>query len=470
MFRCLHAFDSSLLTVPIHALSGLPSTPSELNLPDHAWRWARLCGFEGKAGEVLLVPASDGGIAAVLIGLGSNSAAQEDFYLAGALPTKLPAGFYRLGYGFAHPLQAALAWALGSYRFEQYKTKKNLRPFPSLMLAKEMPTKRILEMAETLWFVRDLINCPANQLGPEELAAHAGALFERYGGKMACVVGPALLEKNLRLIHAVGAASPRAPRLIDLSWGNPDAPKVTLVGKGVVFDTGGLNLKPEKSMLLMKKDMGGAAHALGLAALIMAQELPVRLRVLIPAVENAVSGAAFRPGDIWPSRKGITVEIGNTDAEGRLILADALSLADEEAPELLIDLATLTGAARVALGPELVPFYTRDETLAQDLTRLSAREKDPLWRMPLWSPYESLLASSLADINHISSSGFAGSILAALFLGRFVEKARSWVHLDIYAWNATSSPGRPEGGEAQALRVLFALLEERYGLIEDREA
>jgi leucyl aminopeptidase len=263
-------------------------------------------------------------------------------------------------------------------------------------------------------------------------------------------------------VHAVGSASARLPRLIDLTWGRAEAPRVTLVGKGVCFDTGGLDIKPASAMALMKKDMGGAACALGLADLVMGAGLDVRLRVIIPAVENAVSGDAYRPGDVLKSRKGLTVEIGNTDAEGRLVLADALALAEEEAPALLACFATLTGAARAALGPEVVPFYTQDEALAQALTRLSAAVGDPLWRMPLWKPYASLLESRIADTNHVSDTPFAGSIVGALFLARFAERARSFVHFDIYAWNPKAKPGRPQGGEAQAMRALYALIEERF--------
>jgi leucyl aminopeptidase len=272
-----------------------------------------------------------------------------------------------------------------------------------------------------------------------------------------------LLKQNFPLIHAVGRASPRAPRLIELRWGNASHPKVTLVGKGVCFDSGGLDIKPSSAMLIMKKDMGGAASVLALAHMIMDAKLKVSLRVLIPAVENAVSGAAFRPLDVYPSRKGVSVEIGNTDAEGRLVLADALALADEEAPDLLVDMGTLTGAARVALGPDLPPFYTADETLAADIERCSAAERDPLWRMPLWPAYDSMLDSKVADVNNAPSGGFAGSITCALFLQRFVSAAKAWAHFDIYAWNPSSKPARPEGGECQAARAMYALLKTRYG-------
>jgi leucyl aminopeptidase len=307
-----------------------------------------------------------------------------------------------------------------------------------------------------------LINTPTNDMGPAELEAAARALAANHRAEIMVTAGAELLAGNLLMIHAVGRASTEAPRLIDLSWGRADAPKVTLVGKGVCFDTGGLDIKPSSGMLLMKKDMGGAANVLGLASMIMAAGLPIRLRVLIPAVENAISGNAFRPGDVLPSRKGLTVEIGNTDAEGRLILADALALADEEAPDLLIDMATLTGAARVALGPDLPPFYTGDDRFAAELAAAATEVEDPLWRMPLWKPYEAKLASKIADTNNVTSDGFAGSITAALFLQRFVERASSWVHFDIFGWNPSDRPWGPTGGEAQGIRALLRVLTQRY--------
>ncbi len=276
------------------------------------------------------------------------------------------------------------------------------------------------------------------------------------------IVGDDLLKQNFPLIHAVGRASPRAPRLIDITWGDPAAPKITLVGKGVCFDTGGLDIKPSSGMLIMKKDMGGAACVLGAAHMIMDAKLKVRLRVLIPAVENAISGEAFRPLDIYRSRKGITVEIGNTDAEGRLVLADALALADEEKPELIVDMATLTGAARVALGPDLPAFFATDDALAADVARHAQAENDPVWRLPLWKPYDSMLDSKTADINNVGGA-FAGSITAALFLNRFVTAAKAWAHFDIYGWTPSARPARPEGGECQVARALYALLKERYG-------
>jgi leucyl aminopeptidase len=321
----------------------------------------------------------------------------------------------------------------------------------------------LTRIVEGVFLARDLINTPANDMGPAELEEAARALANRHGASFTTIVGDDLLKQNFPLIHAVGRAAVRAPRLLDMIWGDPSHPKITLVGKGVCFDTGGLDIKPESGMLNMKKDMGGAASMLALAHMLMSRKARIRLRVLIPAVENSISGSAFRPRDIYRSRKGITVEIGNTDAEGRLILADAFALADEEQPELIADMATLTGAARVALGTEVVPFYTDDDTFAGDLARHAQAQCDPLWRLPLWRPYDQLLESKVADVNNVSSGGFAGSITAAMFLRRFVTAAKTWLHCDIYAWNQTTRPGRPEGAECQAARALYALLTERYG-------
>ena len=318
-------------------------------------------------------------------------------------------------------------------------------------------------IVDAVFLARDLINTPANDVGPAELEAAARQVAKKHGAVLRSVVGDDLLVQNFPLIHAVGRAAKGAPRLLDLRWGDEAAPKVTLVGKGVCFDTGGLDIKPDSAMLLMKKDMGGAASVLALAQMIMARGLKVRLRVLIPAVENSIAGDAFRPRDVYRSRKGLTVEVGNTDAEGRLILADALALADEEAPDLLVDMGTLTGAARVALGPDVPPFYTHDEDLAGAIARHARAENDPLWRLPLWPAYDAMLDSKVADMNNIATGGFAGSIICALFLNRFVAAAKSWLHVDIYAWTPSAKPGRPEGGECQAARAVYAYLAERYG-------
>jgi leucyl aminopeptidase len=425
--------------------------------PDAVTRWLRANRFRAEAGEVMVVPDGVGQVAGAALGLGQG----EEPFVYGALATKLPAGDWRIEAALAPEAaeRALLGFLLGAYVYDRYRACKNDRP--RLAVPAQCDRARVERMCAAMTLVRDLVNAPANALGPAELEAAARALAARHGAQISVTEGERL-AREFPLVHAVGEASARPPRLIDLSWGRAEAPRVTLVGKGVCFDSGGLDLKPASAMALMKKDMGGAACALGLADLVMGAKLDMRLRVIIPAVENSISGSAFRPGDVLKSRKGLTVEIGNTDAEGRLVLADALALADEEAPMLLACFATLTGAARTALGPEVVPFYTADDGLAQALMRLSSAVADPLWRLPLWKPYESLLESRIADTNHISDTPFAGSILAALFLSKFVERAACFVHFDIYAWNAKARPGRPMGGEAQAMRALYALLEERF--------
>jgi leucyl aminopeptidase len=426
-----------------------------------ARQFALANGFGGKPGAFLTLPAADGKIALVLFGLEDETAKFRDLFRPGALPGLLPPGVYRFA-NAPHDIRlATLAFALGCYRFDRYR--KNDVPEVKLVPPDGVDIADIARMAEAASLARDLINTPSNDMGPEQLAHAAEQLAKRFGADFNCITGDDLTGQNFPLIHAVGMASTRAPRLIDFSWGDPAHPKVTLVGKGVCFDTGGLDLKPSSGMLIMKKDMGGAANVLALALMVMDARLKVRLRVLIPAVENAVAGNAFRPLDIFKSRKGITVEIGNTDAEGRLVLADALALADEEKPELLVVLGTLTGAARVALGPDLPPFYTNDETLALDVAACAKGENDPLWRLPLWPPYDSWLDSKVAAINNAPSGGFAGSITCALFLQRFVEHANSWLHVDIYGWTPSAKPARPEGGECQAARAIYKLLSQRYG-------
>jgi leucyl aminopeptidase len=446
-------------TVPIWFVTAATFPKITKRLDAHSRSFVEAAEFTPKAGQHLLLPATDGGLGGVLFGLGTADETSDPF-LPGRLPGLLPPGAYR----FANAPQAmrlgVLAFALGSYRFGRYR--KTDERAVKLVLPQGMDGRDVSRIVEGITLARDLINTPANDLGPAELEKAARDLAGRHGAKISAIVGDKLLSAKLPLIHAVGRAAARAPRLVDMVWGNPQHPKVTLVGKGVCFDTGGLNLKPESGMLNMKKDMGGAATALALAHMIMDRRLKVRLRVLIPAVENSVSAASFRPRDIYPSRKGITVEIGNTDAEGRLILADALALADEEAPELMIDMATLTGAARVALGPDVPPFYTDDEVLAVRLARHATTESDPLWRMPLWRPYAAMLESKVADINNVAGGGHAGSITAALFLRRFVTAAKSWLHIDLFAWNPSARPGRPEGGECQSARALYALLAQRY--------
>lgn len=430
-------------------------------LAEPARQFALANGFAAKPGKCLTLPAADGRIAQVLFGLEDEASKSRDLFRPGALPGLLPPGLYRFANSPHDVRLATLAFALGSYRFGRYR--KADAPDVRLVPPEGIDAADILRMAEAAALARDLINTPSNDMGPEELARAAQALATRFGASFGCITGDDLVRQNFPLIHAVGMASTRAPRLIDFSWGDPAHPKVTLVGKGVCFDTGGLDLKPSGGMLIMKKDMGGAANVLALAQMVMDAKLKVRLRVLIPAVENAVAGNAFRPLDIFKSRKGITVEIGNTDAEGRLVLADALALACEEKPDLLIDLGTLTGAARVALGPDLPPFYSNDERLAEDVARCAKAENDPLWRMPLWPAYDSWLDSKVADINNAPSGGFAGSIICALFLQRFVEPATKWLHVDIYGWTPSTKPARPEGGECQAARAIYKLLSERYG-------
>jgi len=422
--------------------------------------WIEANGFEAKPGATLIVPDAQGGVAAVLLGAPAADpfAAFEPAKLSGLLP----AGLYRFAEGaLADPALTALGWALEAYRFDAYSEKPAGEA--QLIADKSVDLARLEAVHAGATLARDLINMPANDLGPQELTDAALQLAGRFGAKGGSIVGADLLTKGFPLIHAVGAASDRAPRLVDFSWGEAANPKVTLVGKGVCFDCGGLNLKPGSSMELMKKDMGGAANVLGLAEMIMRSGLPVRLRVLIPAVENAISGSAFRPGDIFKSRKGLTVEIGNTDAEGRLVLADALALADEESPDLMIDMATLTGAARVATGPDLPPMFTDDDGFAESVYRAGLACCDPVWRLPLWRPYDQLLASKTADVNHISGGPFAGAVTAALFLNRFVENARTWAHFDIYGWTPAAKPARPQGGAAHAIRALFEVIEHQYG-------
>jgi leucyl aminopeptidase len=430
-------------------------------LPAEARGFALANAFAAKPGACLTLPSADGSIAQVVFGLEEATAKYRDLFRPGQLPGLLPPGVYRFANAPHDARLGVLAFALGSYRFGRYR--KTEASDVRLVPPDGIDIAAITRMAEAACLARDLINTPSNDMGPEELALAARELASRFGASFNCIIGEELTRQNFPLIHAVGMASPRAPRLIDFSWGDPAHPRVTLVGKGVCFDTGGLDLKPSAGMLIMKKDMGGAANVLALAQMVMDAKLKVRLRVLIPAVENAVSGNAFRPLDVFKSRKGITVEIGNTDAEGRLVLADALALACEEKPDLLVDMGTLTGAARVALGPDLPPFYTNDETLAADVARCATGENDPMWRLPLWPPYDAWLDSKVANVNNAPSGAFAGSITCALFLQRFVEGAKSWLHVDIYGWTPTARPARPEGGECQAARAIYKLLGERYG-------
>lgn len=441
----------------------LESVLQDLSAGQRAWVEAH--GYAGKPGKTLIVPNADGSVATVLYGAPSS-----DPYAAfepSGLHSTLPKGQYRFeGEPLDNPDVTALGWALDGYRFDAYSEKKAAEA--DLLVDDTIDLDDLARVHAGVTFARDLVNMPANALGPAELADAALALADTFNAKGSVITGAALLDNNFPLVHAVGAASDRAPRLIDFSWGDEAHPKLTLVGKGVCFDSGGLNLKPGNAMEVMKKDMGGAANVLGLASMIMAADLPVRLRVLIPAVENAISGSAFRPGDVFKSRKGLTVEIGNTDAEGRLILADALALADAEEPDLLIDMATLTGAARVATGPDLPPIFTDDDAFAEAVCAAGLDLCDPVWRLPLWKPYSKLLSSKVADVNHISAGPFAGAITAALFLKRFVGKSRTWAHFDIHAWMPSAKPARPQGGAAQAIRALYHVIRERYAASADR--
>jgi leucyl aminopeptidase len=423
--------------------------------------FADAAGFEPKAGRHLLLAGADGALEDVLFGLEGAGDPARDLLRPGALPGLLPAGTYRFGNAPHDARLAALAFALGSYRFARYRKAED--KVVRLELPEGIDRAELTRIAEGVFLARDLINTPANDMGPPDLESAARAVASRHGAAARAIIGDALITEDFPLVHAVGRAADRAPRLVDFSWGDPAHPKITLIGKGVCFDTGGLDIKPESGMVNMKKDMGGAATVLALAHMLMDRRAKVRLRALLPMVENSIGGAAFRPRDIYRSRKGLTVEIGNTDAEGRLILADALALADEEAPELIIDMATLTGAARIALGPDVVPFYTDDDALASALAQSAAAESDPLWRLPLWGPYDQMLDSKVADVNNVSAGGFAGSITAALFLRRFVSAAKAWLHFDIFAWNPTARPARPEGAECQAARALYHLLVGRYG-------
>jgi leucyl aminopeptidase len=433
--------------------------------------WLESVGFKAERHQVALLPGPDGSVRGAALGAGAVASPEAvDLWHAAALPDRLPAGT-RWRLADAPPLgrdaatAVALGWAYGSYRFDAYKSAgaaPAAKPRPRLVVPPQADLALVERLARATAMARDFVNMPACDMTPARLADEALALARAHGASARVVAGEEL-ARDFPTIHAVGQAAAVGPRLVDLSWGDPTHPKVTLVGKGVCFDSGGLDIKQAAGMALMKKDMGGAACVLGLARAVMEAGLPVRLRVLVPAVENGIAGNALRPGDVIRTRKGVTVEIGNTDAEGRLVLCDALALAEEEAPDLLVDLATLTGAARVALGPELPALYGQRQETVDALLRHGRQVADPLWQMPLWAGYDDDLASKVADFNNVSSGTFAGSILAALYLRRFVAPARDWLHVDLYAWNPKDRPGRPTGGEAQAVRALYALLVERYG-------
>lgn len=433
--------------------------------PPAARAWAAAMGFKGERQKVLVVPGTQGEVACVALGVG-NLADHSNLSLwhTAPLPDRLPAGVY----AFADRLdlragtQAALGWAAGAYRFERYR-KGSPKADASLVWPDQCDRHYVESAAHALGWAKDLINTPANDMSPAQLANEAARMAERYGAAHEILVGEELLKRNYPAVHAVGRASMVPPHLIDVRWGQSDHPLVTLVGKGVCFDSGGLDVKPAAGMQLMKKDMGGAACVLAVAQMIMESALPVRLRVLVPAVENSISGSAYRPGDILRTRKGLSVEIGNTDAEGRLVLCDCLAEADATGSDVIVDLATLTGAARVALGPELPAAYSSDAGLLSDFVKIADAEHDPVWPMPLWAGYEDEFASKVADLNNVSATSYAGSVIAALFLKRFVTECPRWLHIDLFAWNAKERPGRPVGAEAQCVRAVHAYLVQRYG-------
>ncbi|MBO9431030.1 leucyl aminopeptidase family protein [Sulfitobacter sp. R18_1] len=442
--------------LPLHVLSETALEGWLADQPGAVQAWVKASGFVGGLGQALVVPGAEGAPVMALAGYGSEAARRRGRFHLAAAAAKLPAGDYRIESGLPEDQAAteALGWLLAGYRFDRYRDQPALTA--RLVAPEGGDAEQITALATGEMLTRDLINTPASDMGPPDLEAAARNLAEQHRAQIEVTTGDALLENNLPMIHTVGRAADRAPRLIDMTWGNA-GPKLTLVGKGVCFDTGGLNLKPGASMGLMKKDMGGAAAVLGLAHMIMATGMEVQLRVLIPAVENSVSGNAFRPGDILTSRKGLTVEINNTDAEGRLVLADALALADEDKPDQIISMATLTGAARVAVGPDLAPYYSDDAAFVSALESAASGSADPVWRMPFHDAYEALIEPGIADLDNAPKGGFAGSITAALFLRRFVTDSK-YAHFDIYGWQPADAPARPKGGTGQGTRAIYAAL------------
>lgn len=458
--RCVHSYfiDQTEASIPIVSVTLKLWNSWLAKQTPYDQQWLATLNFLPKSGNSALFPDAQGQLKQVLIMLNDET----DFWSFGSLPGILPAGCYHyadiIDKKFFY--RAAMAWGLGAYEFTRYKT--STKSLVQLVLPKETQMGVLKTKLNAIYQVRNLINTPTEDLGPAELAEVVFKLGEKFSATVTEIVGDNLLAENYPAIYAVGRASSRESRLIDLIWGNPHHPKITLVGKGVCFDSGGLNLKSGSTMLLMKKDMGGAANAIGLSEMIMALNLPIRLRLLIPAVENLIGSHAYKPGDIIKMRKGLSVMVSNTDAEGRLILADALSEADSENPELLIDLSTLTGAARMAVGTEISAFFTSQETLANDLLRHSEEEQDPMWRLPLYKPYQRLLESKFADMDNSGASSYAGAITAALFLCAFVKEETNWLHIDFNAYNISARPGRPEGGEAMAILTLLSYLLRKY--------
>ena len=455
--------DPAAASLPLYLVEDDAATDFAATLPKPAQAWLHAAGFTGTLGQLCLLPGADGALTGAAFGLGNARARQRGRFHVAQAAAALPEGNWHLAADLtpAGAEEATLGWLLAGYRFGRYKSAK---PQKALLKAPAgIDATRMLAIAGGEWLTRDLINTPASDMGPDELAAAFLALAARFGAKTKVIAGKALLTENFPMIHAVGRASTRDPRLLDLRWGK-SGPKLTLVGKGVCFDTGGLNIKTGGSMSLMKKDMGGAATVLGLAQMIMALGLKLRLRVVIPAVENVISGNALRPRDVLTSRKGLTVEVNDTDAEGRLVLADALTLADEEKPDLLISMATLTGAARVAVGPDLAPFYCDDEGVVAALTAAAARVADPVWQLPFWTPYEAVIEPDIADLDNAPGFGFAGSVTAALFLRRFVTDSPRYTHFDIYGWQPAAAPARPKGGVGQGARAILDALPQVLGL------
>ncbi|HCL64904.1 MAG TPA: leucyl aminopeptidase [Rhizobium sp.] len=439
-------------TLPIFAVT--PAHIETGTIDPIALDWAKKAGFTAEAGALLLIPTGDGHLGGALFGLGANPSGNP--FLAGKLARQLPAGDWHIETAPLTANRLALGYGLGSYTYDRYRAEKPAEP--KLLIPQDADATDVKRQLAGVFLARDLINTPTNDMGPSDLEQAFRALAAHYKAEVSVIAGDDLLKANFPLIHTVGRASAQAPRLLEMRWGKNGHRRVTLVGKGVCFDTGGLDIKPSSSMLLMKKDMGGAANVMGLALMIMDAKLKVDLRVIIPAVENSIAGNAFRPGDIYRSRKGLTVQIDNTDAEGRLILADALAYADEEDTDLLIDMATLTGAARVALGPDLPPVFTDDDELAEAFADASLETDDPLWRMPLYKGYEKNLKTPIADLTNAPAGGMAGAITAALFLKRFVTRSRSWAHFDIFGWAPSERPHSPVGGEAQAIRAIYRYL------------
>jgi len=424
--------------------------------------WVKACGFTATLGQTVNIPDAAGNIKRVLAGWGDIAGRGRGRYWAASVAAKLPKGVYEFASGLNNSEleEANLSWLLAQYAFDRYKVKSGAAA--KLKPNKSVDQIRLEILAAGEFLTRDMINIPASDMGPEALEAAFRKLGKDHAAKVTVIKGDALLKKNFPMIHAVGRASDQAPRLLDMTWGQASHPKVTLVGKGVCFDTGGLNIKPGGSMGLMKKDMGGSATILGLAHMIMSLKLKVRLRVLVPAVENSISAGAFRPQDVLTSRKGLTVEVNNTDAEGRLVLADALAYGDEEKPDLMVCMATLTGAARVALGPDVPPFFTDSDKLAGVISKAAKSQADPLWRLPFWDPYERVIEPDVADLDNAPKGGFGGAITAALFLRRFVEDAKDFVHLDLYGWTPVAKPGRTVGGACQSARAMLQVIEEEY--------